>query len=80
MEDPVKRRIQIVAEIARLGERQKKTARVVMSTGRRSPKGEVRYDERARRIAELVLELSGIDKFPPTRNSESSQKHKRPER
>ena len=65
MEDPVKRRMEILAEIARLGKRQKKTARVIISTGRRSPKGDVSYDERARRIAGLVLELVGLEKFPP---------------
>jgi hypothetical protein len=64
MEDPVKRRMEILAEIARLGKQQKKSVRVIISTGRRSPKGDVRYDERARRIAGLVLELAGLDKFP----------------
>jgi hypothetical protein len=64
MEDPVKRRMEILAEIARLGKQQKKAARGIMSTGRRSPKGEVSYDERAR-IAELVLELAGLDEFRP---------------
>jgi hypothetical protein len=76
MEDPVKRRMEILAEITRLGKQQKKTARVIISTGRRSPKGEVSYDERARRIAGLVLELVGLGKFPPARNSEPGQRQK----
>jgi hypothetical protein len=65
MEDPVKRRMEILAEITRLGKQQKKSARVIISTGRRSPKGEVSYDQRARRIAQLVSELTGLDEFPP---------------
>ena len=78
MEDPVKRRMEILAEITRLGKQQKKTARVIISTGRRSPKGDVRYDERARRIAGLVLELAGLEKFPHTQLA-ARPKTKRPE-
>jgi hypothetical protein len=52
MEDPVERRMEILAEIARLGKQQKKTA---TSTSRRSHRGDPDHDERARRIAELVL-------------------------
>jgi hypothetical protein len=63
---PAKRRMEILDEIARLGKQQKKTARGIVSTGRRSPKGEVSYDERAKRIAELALELAGLDEPPAT--------------
>jgi hypothetical protein len=78
MEDPVKRRMEILAEITRLGKQQKKSARVIISTGRRSPKGEVSYDQRARRIAQLVLELTGLDEYAPS--TLNSAKKKRPER
>jgi hypothetical protein len=76
MEDPVKRRMEILAEITRLGKQQKKSARVIISTGRRSPKGEVSYDQRARRIAQLVLELAGLDEFRPPATLKHSKKKK----
>jgi hypothetical protein len=75
-----KRRMEILAEIARLGKQQKKTTRVIISTGRRSPKGETSYDERARRIAELVLELAGLDEVSPARSSETRLQRKSPKR
>src|ERR1700688_54893 len=55
MEASVTRRMEILTQIARLGKQQKETARRIISTGRRSPKGDARYDERAQRVAELVL-------------------------
>ena len=38
---PAKRRMEILDEIARLGKQQKKTPRGIVSTGRRSPKGDL---------------------------------------
>jgi hypothetical protein len=71
MEDPAKRRMEIVAEIFRPGEQQKRTARAIISAGRRSPKGEIGYDERTQRIGELVLELCGLDGVPSAHSSET---------
>ncbi len=55
MEASITRRMEILTQIARLGKQQKETARRIISTGRRSPKGEASYDDRAQRVAELVL-------------------------
>ena len=77
---PAKRRTEILDEIARLGKQQKETARLIISTGRRSPNRGTSYDERARRIAELVLELAGLDQASPARSSETQLQRKSPKR
>jgi hypothetical protein len=72
--------MEIVAEISRLGKQQERTARGIISAGRRSPKGEIGYDERTQRIGELVLEMCGLDDVSSTHSSETRSQRKRPER
>jgi hypothetical protein len=76
MEDPAKRRMEIIAEISSLGKQQKRTARGIISAGRRSPKGEIGYDERTQRIGELVLELCGLDGMRSAHSSETRSQRK----
>jgi hypothetical protein len=57
--DYSQRRLEIADEIARLGEQQRQFVQNASVMGRR--KGDAKYAERARRIAQLLSELISLD-------------------
>jgi len=71
---PAKRRMEILDEIARLGKQEMKTA---TSNGSEKPQGGSPITTSAqRRIAELMLELAGLDEVPSA-TLKHGQKRKR---
>jgi phage host-nuclease inhibitor protein Gam len=57
--DYSKRRLELADEIAQLGEQQRQFVQNASVMGRR--KGDVKYAERARRIAQLLAELVNLE-------------------